>query len=171
MAETARWTRWPQARPIPTAVGAILAVELVGASGSIFTAMGLESWYPALAKPPITPPSWVFAPVWTTLFALLGLAVWLVWRRTGDPADGRFARLALALFAVHMVVNVAWSAAFFGLQSVLAGLVVIAVLWGLIVATLGAFARVDRRAGALLGPYLAWTTFAAVLNGWLWVLN
>jgi benzodiazapine receptor len=114
----------------------------------------------------------VFAPVWTTLFALMGVAVWLVWRRVdaASPA-GRRSRVALGVFWLHFVVNLAWSAIFFGMQSISLGLVVIVLLWALIALTMWAFERVDRRATVLLVPYLLWVGFAAYLNYQIWVLN
>ena len=167
---TARWATLPDRRPLASLVLAVVDFELVGASGGVFTAMGLETRYPSLAKPALTPPSWVFGPVWTTLFALVGAAAWLVWRGLAGPAAPT-ARRALWWFAGQFVLSVAWSAAFFGLRSPLAGLVVIAALWLAIVATVRASDRVDRRAAALLLPYLAWASFAAYLNYDLWALN
>ena len=148
---------------------AVVAVELVGASGAVFTARGLDGWYDGLVRPELAPPNWVFAPVWTGLFALMGAALWLVWRRA--DADPRAAGLAVAVFAVHFGVNVGWSAVFFGLRAIGWGVVVISVLWALIVATALAFDRVDRRAALLLVPYFLWVSFAAYLNYRIWVLN
>ena len=160
----------PERRPIASLALAILGCEIVGASGSVFTATGLETWYATLERPALAPPNWVFAPVWTTLFVLMGVAVWLVWRRATGP-DARDARAALGAFALQFGLNVAWSAVFFGQQSIGGGLAVIAALWVAIVATTIAFARVDRRAAALLLPYLAWVSFAAYLNYGFWTLN
>jgi len=171
MALRQRTRRLPHERPRLSLVLSILAVELVGASGAVFTAQGLTSWYGTLQRPALAPPNWVFGPVWTTLFALMGVAVWVVWRRLDSPRAGRRARVALAVFAVHFVANVGWSAAFFGLQSVDLGLAVIVVLLALILLTIRAFDRVDRRAALLLVPYLCWTAFAAYLNYRFWVLN
>ncbi len=95
-------TRFPRERPRLSLLLAVLAVELVGASGSIFTAQGLQSWYGTLTRPGFAPPNWVFAPVWTTLFALMGVALWLVWRQA-DTSPGAV-RLAIAVFAVHFLV-------------------------------------------------------------------
>lgn len=162
-------TRFPHERPRLSLVLAVLAVELVGASGSIFTAQGLQSWYGTLIRPGIAPPNWVFAPVWTTLFALMGGALWLVWRQA--DASPRAVRLAVGVFVVHFVVNLGWSAAFFGLESLGLGLAVIVALWILILATIWAFGRIDRRAAALLVPYLLWVSFAGLLNYRFWVLN
>jgi tryptophan-rich sensory protein len=161
----------PHERPRLSFLLAILVVELVGASGAVFTARGLASWYGTLQRPALAPPNWVFGPVWTTLFALVGVAVWLVWRRLGSPRTARRARVALTVFAVHFLANLGWSAAFFGLQSVTLGLAVIVVLLALIALTMWAFDRVDRRAALLLVPYLLWTAFAAYLNYRFWVLN
>jgi tryptophan-rich sensory protein len=171
---TARLVTLPDRRPVGSLVAAVLACELVGASGAFLSADGIATWYPTLAKPAFTPPSWVFGPVWTTLFALLGVAAWLVWRAgLDDPAPGlgRESRIALAVFAAQYVVQVAWSGVFFGLRWPAGGLAVIVVLWLGIVATVAAFARVDRRAALLLVPYLAWVSFAAFLNYRLWQLN
>jgi tryptophan-rich sensory protein len=111
----------------------------------------------------------VFGPVWTTLFALIGAAVWLVWRQA--PSQPRDVRLAIAVFGVHFAFNLGWSAAFFGLQPIGLCLAVILLLWVLIVATIWAFDRVDRRAALLLVPYLLWVSFATYLNYQFWVLN
>lgn len=160
--------RVPDRRPVASLVAVVLACELVGGLGNVLSLGGVTEWYPTLRTPWFQPPSWVFGPVWVTLFALLGVAAWLVWRAGLDRSA---VRLALGLFAVQFVFNVAWSGAFFGLRSPAAGLVVIAVLWVAIVATVWAFDRVDRRAALLLVPYLAWVSFAAVLNVELWRLN
>lgn len=158
----------PERRPVTALVVAVLGCELVGSLGSLAAGDGVAVWYPTLTKPPFTPPAWVFAPVWVTIFALVGVAAWLVWR--AGVADRRV-RVALALFAGHWVLNVGWSGAFFGLRSPAAGLAVIVALWLVIVALVGAFARVDRRAAVLLVPYLAWVGFATLLNFELWRLN
>jgi len=165
----ARFGRLPHDRPILALAVAVLTVEVVGASGAVFTAQGLGMWYETLQRPALAPPSWVFGPVWTVLFALIGVAVWLVWRRV--DSSPREARLAGGVFAVHFVFNLGWSAVFFGLQEVGVGLVVIGVLWLLIVTTIWTFGRVDRRAAVLLVPYLLWVSFAAFLNYRFWVLN
>jgi tryptophan-rich sensory protein len=166
---TGRLGRLPRERPLVALALAVLVVEVVGAAGAVFTAQGLGAWYDSLARPALAPPNWLFGPVWTTLFALMGGAVWLVWRRL--PERPRAVRVALATFAVHFVFNLGWSAAFFGARRIGLALAVIAVLWLSILATVGAFARVDRRAALLLVPYLLWVSFAAVLNYGFWRLN
>ena len=170
MTVTGRVRDLPQRRPLASLALAVLACEVVGASGAVFTASGLESWYGTLVKPALAPPNWVFAPVWTTLFALMGGAAWLGWRALTGPRAGQ-ARIALWLFVGQFGLNLAWSAAFFGARSIVAGLAVIAALWLAIVGTVLAFDRVDRRAAALLLPYLAWVSFAGYLNYAFWTLN
>lgn len=156
-------------RPVVSLVVAVVVVEVIGAFGAIFTTRGLNEWYATLVRPELAPPDWVFGPVWTTLFALIGVALWLVWRQA--PANPRGVRLAVVVFALHFVFNLGWSAVFFWQQRIGAGLAVILVLWGLIVATMAAFARVDRRAALLLVPYLLWVSFATYLNYQFWVVN
>ncbi|WP_458189501.1 TspO/MBR family protein [Haladaptatus sp. NG-WS-4] len=165
----ARYRDFPRDRPALALAISILTVEIVGASGAIFTAQGLSAWYDTLQRPTLAPPGWVFAPVWTTLFALIGAALWLVWRQASmEPGD---VRLAVAVFIMQFAFNLGWSAAFFGLQNIGLGLAVILILWVLIVATIWAFNRVDRRAALLLVPYLLWVSFATYLNYQFWVLN
>jgi len=158
----------PERRPWVALVVAVLACELAGASGVILSGNGVSVWYPQLTKPAYTPPNWVFGPVWTTLFALLGIAAWLVWQADFEE---RGVRLALGLFVGQYALQVAWSGAFFGLRRPAAGLAVIVALWLAIVATIVAFDRVDRWAALLLVPYLAWVSFATLLNYDIWRLN
>jgi len=160
----------PQRHPLGSLALAILACELVGASGSVFTAMGLDGWYGSLAKPALAPPNWVFAPVWISLFALIGVAAWRVWR-TVPFAEPRQVRLATVAFVGQYALNVAWSAAFFGARSTLGGLAVLVLLWLAIIGTIVAFRRVDRPAAWLLLPYLVWVSFAGYLNYGIWALN
>jgi tryptophan-rich sensory protein len=164
-----RFYRFPHDRPILAVALTILTVEIVGASGAIFTAQGLSTWYDTLQRPELAPPSWVFGPVWTVLFALIGIALWLVWRQV--DSSPREAWIAISVFVVHFVFNLGWSAVFFGLQAVGWGLAVIGLLWLLIIVTMWTFDRVDRRAALLLVPYLLWVSFAAFLNYRFWVLN
>lgn len=121
-------------------------------------------WYEALRKPPLTPPNWIFAPVWSVLYLCIAVAAWLVWRASAD-------RAALALWSAQLVLNPLWSCLFFGLQQSALALVEILCLLGLIVATLSVFLRESRLAGSLLVPYAAWVAFASYLNAGLWYLN
>mgnify|MGYP000347921619 CR=1 FL=1 len=166
----ARFRRLPARRPLASLALAVAACLVVGASGGVFTAMGMRGWYSSLARPSFAPPNWVFGPVWTTLFVLMGVAAWLVWREASGPTPAA-ARAALVAFAGQFVLNVAWSAAFFGLQSTALGLAVVVALWLAIAVTVWLFARVDRRAAALLVPYLAWVSFATYLTYGFWALN
>jgi tryptophan-rich sensory protein len=134
------------------------------ALGAALTAGSVNAWYPTLRKPLSTPPDWVFGPVWTVLYFLMALAAWLVWRKRGLG-------LPLALFAVQLLLNVGWSAVFFGLRRPGWAFVEIVVLWLAIAATTVSFWRVSRPAGLMLVPYWAWTLFAAVLNGTIWWMN
>lgn len=148
-------------------VGSVLLCELAGIVPAILTAEDVSTWYPTLARPAFTPPDWVFGPVWTTLYLLMGVALYLVWRTD----NGRTRRIALAVFGVQLALNASWTLVFFGARAIFGGLLVIVALLVAIIATVGAFARLDRRAAALLVPYLLWVGFATVLNYELWRLN
>lgn len=150
-------------------LGSVLVCELAGIVPSILTADEVATWYPTLAKPAFTPPSWVFGPVWTTLYLLMGVALYLVWQHKDE--EGRLQQVALGVFAVQLVLNAGWTLVFFGSQEIFAGLVVIVALLAAIMGTMAAFWRIDRRAAALLVPYLLWVSFATALNFELWRLN
>jgi tryptophan-rich sensory protein len=139
------------------------------ALGSAFTFSSVETWYRRLRKPRWTPPNQVFGPVWTVLYAQMAIAAWLV-RRAGSRQP-RQARQALGAWVVQLMLNTAWSAAFFGRRSPTEGLLVIVALWCAIAATAGLAARVSRLAAVLLLPYLGWTTFATALNASIWRMN
>ena len=143
---------------------------LAGIIGSYFTTPNIATWYASLQKPFFSPPSWVFAPVWTTLYILMGIALWLVWREW-KSTENRNARLAFTLFFTQLGLNVLWSFLFFGLRSPLAGMIGIIVLWIAILATIVVFFRISRTAGLLLIPYIAWVTAASALNFGVLVLN
>lgn len=145
----------------------VLVCFVAAAAGGAFTATSIGDWYMSLKKPAWNPPNWTFGPVWTMLYLSMAVAAWLVWGEAGWPAAGR----ALGLFALQLVLNVAWSGLFFGLRNPGAALVDIAVLWAGILATLLAFWRVAPTAGLLMAPYLAWVTFASALNFAIWRLN
>lgn len=139
-----------------------------GAVGGIFTASSVESWYRTLAKPAFTPPSWVFGPAWTTLYILMGVALFLVWKRgTANPG----VRTALTVFIIQLALNTLWSLLFFGLRRPLLGLIDIALLWAAILVTMVRFHPLSRTAAWLLAPYLAWVSFATALNFAIWRLN
>jgi translocator protein len=125
-----------------------------------------DEWFKSLKKPSWNPPNWLFAPVWTLLYALMAIAAWLVWQQAGLNAA-----LVLALFVIQLVLNSAWTWIFFGLHRLDRAFVDIVVLWVLIAATLIGFWQVNPLAGLLLLPYLAWVSFASFLNLTIWRLN
>lgn len=146
----------------------ILICQLAGLIGSIFTGPAIPTWYEALKKPSFTPPSWLFAPAWITLFVLMGIAAFIVWRR---GLSERQVKIALGIFLIQLVLNALWSVVFFGLKTPLGGLIVIVVLWIAILLTILNFSKISTAAGILLLPYILWVSFAAVLNLFLWRLN
>jgi len=146
---------------------AVLLCEGVGLLAAWATQTSVTTWYLTLAKPAFTPPDWLFAPVWTVLYAMMGIAAVLV-RRSG-PGRGR--RGALVLFGVQLVMNGAWSFAFFWARSPAAGGLVIVALLGVLAWTTVRFFRVRALAGWLLTPYLLWVAYATALNGAIWLLN
>jgi benzodiazapine receptor len=143
---------------------------LAGVIGSYFTTPNIATWYDTLQKPFFTPPPWVFAPVWTTLYILMGISLWLVWREWKSTETGD-ARLAFKLFFMQLGLNVLWSLLFFGFRSPLAGMIGIILLWIAILATIVVFFRISRTAGLLLIPYIAWVTAASALTLGVLTLN
>lgn len=139
----------------------VLLCEAAGALGSFFTISAIPNWYVTLNKPGFTPPNWVFGPAWFTLYALMGIALYLVFSKGLGKKDVQH---SIYLFGLQLIVNVFWSAVFFGAHSLLGGLVVIVLLWVLILATILRFFRISPAAGVLLIPYLAWVSFASFLN-------
>lgn len=151
---------------------------IAAAVGSLATSPAIPTWYATLVKPVWTPPNWLFGPVWTTLYILMGISFYLVWLK----GSGRWAKLKgwlgikqpkapVYAYGIQLVLNALWSVLFFGLQSPLLGLVGIVFLWFSIAITIGLFYNVDRRAAWLLVPYIVWVTIAANLNMFVWVLN
>lgn len=149
------------------AVGLVLWIVAAAAAGFVGSRFMPGEWYAELAKPSWNPPSAVFGPVWSTLYLMMGVAAWLVWRKVGWAG----APLALGLFALQLVLNALWSYLFFGLHQPALAFVDIVLLWLAILATTAAFWRVSTPAAVLLLPYLCWVTFAGALNLQLWRLN
>lgn len=149
-------------------IGAILLCISAGLLGSMVTTTGTGSWYDTLVKPSFNPPSWLFGPVWTLLYILMGISLFLV---IMEGRKGRDIRLPLVVFAIQLILNTLWSFAFFGLESPLAGIAVILPLWFFIVATVVVFFPVRRMAAYLFIPYLVWVSFATVLNYAIFTLN
>jgi len=146
----------------------VLICELAGFIGSVFTTPSIPGWYAALDKPSFNPPNWVFAPVWTILYALMGISAYLVYEKGLKRIE---VRKALAVFAGQLVLNTLWSIVFFGAHMILGAAVIIVFLWGMILATIWLFSRISKAAAYLLVPYILWVSFAAVLNISLYVLN
>lgn len=135
--------------------------------GGAATTSKIPGWYAALTKPSWNPPNWIFGPVWSALYCCMAVAAWLVWRQHGLAG----ARLPLALFSVQLFLNVLWSCLFFGLQNPGLAFAEVLLLWASIAATMVLFWRRSAVAGILFVPYLAWVSFASVLNFTIWQLN
>lgn len=169
----------------------ILICESAGILGSFFTMPALKTWYASLTKPSFNPPDAVFAPVWTVLFLLMGISLYLVWsknfhievkaaeaeRKTWNPLSRKLftgswrEENAVAIFILQLLLNVLWSVIFFGLKSPGMAFSEILMLWFAILYTIVNFYRISKAAGLILLPYLLWVTFAAVLNLYIWLLN
>jgi len=145
----------------------ILLCQLAGVLGSLFTTPAIPTWYRTLKKPFFTPPDWIFGPVWISLFMLMGVSLFMVWRRQEHPQF----KITLTFFLIQLIFNILWSAAFFGLRSPLLGLIDIVLLWIAILLTIQYSLRISKVAGLLLLPYMLWVSFALVLNFALWILN
>ncbi len=152
---------------------AIVISELAGIVGSVFTTPSIDGWYSGIVKPALNPPSWVFGPVWVTLFALMGIAAFLVWSAYSGATDDRKKgiKTALTIFGIQLILNTIWSIIFFGFHSPFGAFIEIIFLWLAIVATIVAFARISKPAAWLLGPYIIWVSFAIYLNYSIWILN
>ena len=141
----------------------------VGYMASTATQSSVDTWFPTLIKPSFNPPAALFAPVWTTLYVMMGIAAGLVWARIDVQRED--VRNALLFFAIQLALNALWSVLFFGLKNPLLALIEIVILWLMIYETFVKFTKVDKVAGYLFIPYLLWVSFAAVLNASIWWLN
>jgi len=144
----------------------LLLPQIAGGLGAFFTLSSVQTWYLTLNKPSWNPPSWLFGPVWTTLYVLMGIACFLLWKNK-HPLQKK----ALTLYFVQLFLNLLWSPAFFGAQNPLLGVVVIVPLWIGILFCILIFRQINSWAALLLVPYLLWVTFATVLNATIWYLN
>lgn len=159
----------------------LLFPQLAGGIGSIFTSSSIPVWYRSLIKPSLNPPSWVFGPVWTTLFVLMGIACYLIWKKIPEKNfQKQISKLtgtqktlvfALSVYGVQLLLNTLWSFLFFGIQNPGLALIEIILLWIFILYTIVLFYKIDKVAAYLLFPYLAWVSFATYLNYALWTLN
>ncbi|PJA47451.1 TspO protein [Candidatus Uhrbacteria bacterium CG_4_9_14_3_um_filter_36_7] len=145
----------------------LLIPQLAGGIGSFFTVGSVKDWYPVLVKHSLNPPAWIFGPVWTTLFILMGYALYLVWKDN----SGKSKRLAYSAFGIQMVLNTFWSIIFFGLHSPGGAFIEIIFLLLAILATIIAFYKISKPAAWLLVPYITWVSFAMYLNYSIYVLN
>jgi benzodiazapine receptor len=148
--------------------GSILVCQAAGIVGAVFTTPAIPTWYVTLNKPPFTPPGWLFGPVWFSLYTLMGIAAFLVWRRGFNVRE---VRIALTFFGVQLILNAVWSVLFFGLKSPLAGFIDLVLLWLAIVIVILQFSRISVAAGLLLIPYILWVSFAGILNFSIFILN
>lgn len=146
----------------------IAVSELAGIVGSAFTFSEIPNWYAGLIKPAVNPPSWIFGPVWTTLYALMGIAAFLIWKKGWDRAD---VRKALYVFGFQLVLNSLWSIVFFGMHQTGWAFVNLVAMWLAIAWTMALFYKISKPAMWLLLPYILWVSFAGYLNYSIWILN
>ncbi len=141
----------------------------VGYLSGMATQSSVTSWFPTLVKPVFNPPGWVFAPVWSLLYIMMGIAAGLVWNRIDQEREA--VRKALWFFVIQLALNALWSMLFFGLKNPLLALIEIILLWLMIYETYIKFIKIDKIAGYLFIPYLLWVSFATILNASIWWLN
>jgi benzodiazapine receptor len=149
-------------------VASIIVCQIAGLLGSLVTTPAIPTWYETLNKPFFTPPKWIFGPVWTGLYILMGISLFMVWQKRADYPRPK---MALVFFFVQLILNALWSIAFFGLRSPLLGLIDIVLLWIAILLTIKSFFKILKMAALLLLPYILWVSFAVLLNSSLWILN
>jgi len=149
-------------------IGSIIVCQVAGIIGALFTSPAIKGWYSNLNKPSFNPPNWIFGPVWTALYLLMGISLFLVWKKYNGDSN---IKIALTIFFFQLVLNTLWSIMFFGLRNPMAGFIVIVVLWIAILLTIISFYKYSITASMLLIPYILWVSFATVLNYYLWKLN
>lgn len=140
---------------------------LIGFIGSFFTSSSVNNWYTTINKPAFNPPNWIFGPVWTILFILIGISFYLVWSL--DFGNKKW--LAIGIFSINLLLNLFWSLLFFGLRNPFLALIEIIILWMVILANIIVFYNISKTAGMLLIPYLLWVSFASILNYYIYLLN
>jgi translocator protein len=145
----------------------LLICQLAGVIGSLFTASSIPTWYATLNKPSFNPPNWIFAPVWISLYVLMGISFYLIWIKSDIPNFG----LLMSVFIFQLVLNAFWTIIFFGLKSPLFAFIEIVVLWIAILFCIILFYKVSKISSVLLIPYILWVSFASILNFALWKLN
>ena len=147
---------------------AVIICEAAGIIGSIFTTPSIGTWYKTLIRPDLAPPNWVFGPVWTTLFLMMGIALFLIWEK---DHKSKMAKIALTVFGVQLILNTLWSILFFGLQNPFVAFIELIFLWIAILATIILFVKISKSAAWLLVPYILWVSFAGYLNFSFYSLN
>lgn len=145
----------------------LIATIGIGSLGGIFTIAEIPTWYAGLNKPSFNPPNWLFGPVWTSLYTMMGIAIYLVWKQP----ETEIRKKAIQLFIVQFVLNFFWSIIFFSLHSIGAALIEIIVMWIFILLTIIQFSKLSKPAAWLLVPYIAWVSFATLLTASIWKLN
>ena len=141
---------------------------LAGGIGTLFTASAIPTWYALLNKPGFSPPNWLFGPAWTILYTLMGISLAIVWQK---GLKTKKVRDALYLFGIQLGLNALWSPVFFGAKNLFLALIIIILMWIYILKTILAFRKINKTAGYLLYPYIAWVSFASILNFSVWLLN
>ena len=143
----------------------------IGYFSGMATQSSIKTWFPTLIKPSFNPPNWIFAPVWSMLYIMMGIAAGLVWNRMEASKDKELVKKSLIFFAIQLGLNALWSVLFFGLRNPMLALIEIVLLWLMIYETYIKFGKIDKIAGYLFLPYLAWVSFATILNASIWWLN
>jgi tryptophan-rich sensory protein len=146
----------------------ILICLSAGFVGSIFTTPSIPGWYASLQKPSFSPPNWLFAPVWTILYALMGISLYIIWSR---GLQNNKVKNAVFAFGIQLLLNTLWSILFFGLKSPFLAFLEIIILWFAILITIIKFYKISKKAGLLLLPYIFWVSFALILNFFIVKLN
>ncbi|MCL5784139.1 MAG: tryptophan-rich sensory protein [Patescibacteria group bacterium] len=152
----------------------IALCQSAGLIGSFFTFSSIPNWYNLLNQPAFRPPNWLFGPAWATLYTLMGISFYLIWIKLKDnkySKKAKLIKLSLMIFLIHLFFNATWSIVFFGLHNIFLALINILIIWVFIVILIGKFWNLDKRASILLIPYLAWVSFATILNYSIWILN
>ena len=155
-------------KEIPRLVVSIVIVFLAGAVGTVYTLKEITGWYVFLPKPSWTPPNWAFGPIWSILYILMGISLFLVWR---EGLGKKNVQIGVLVFAVQLAINVIWSLVFFGTHNIFGGLVLVLILWISILINIIVFYRISKPAGLILIPYLIWVSIASYLNYSVFLLN
>jgi len=149
-------------------IASILICQGVGSIGALFTSPAILTWYTTIQKPSFNPPNWIFAPVWTLLFLMMGISLYFVWSKGWEDKK---IKIAVFIFSAQLALNIFWSLLFFGLQSPFYAFIEIIILWLAILLTIISFYKISKIATYLLLPYILWVSFAAVLNFSILILN